>query len=294
MNNSILTQLSDNIKEIVALVGPRLAHIGGENIPFRTGIRLDDGLIVTTAMSAEDGDAIEVRFSDGTKGNAVVKAFDARRGIALLATDTKRELVGWESEQPFVGMLAVTVAFASGEGVESRLDLVRCAGEGYFQTDGSPYPGFSGSAVVSSTGKLLGMVESNAHGNHGNVLPYADLSAIVESLKTRGSTKRRVLGLRTHPVAEGLLVVEVMPGSASSKAEIRVGDILISLNASELKDPLSLIDTLQTSTGEVEITLDRGGNRISCKAVPEEKAETVTRGRAHSGCCGNQQFSIWT
>ncbi len=287
MNKSLLVQLSEDTRNIVNGAFARLVHIGGEGIPFRTGIRLDDGYVVSTALGAEDGDEVSVRSPDGTTVTATVRGFDARNGVVLLSTGGGKEVVGWEGEEAYAGMLALTVAFASPEGVESRLDIVRCAGKGYFQTDGLPFPGFSGSAVVSASGKLVGMVVTNAHGNRGNALPYADLVSIVETLKTRGSAKRRVLGLRTHPVTDGLLVVEVVTGSASDKAGLRVGDILTSLGSKKLSDPLSLIDALAQSDGDVVLSVNRGGSAMSVTATPAEKAETVSRARMKSGCCGD-------
>jgi S1-C subfamily serine protease len=277
MKENLLMQFSGIVSEIVRETIPRLVHIGGENIRFRTGVWFDDECIVTTAVSVVEGEKVPFLGNDGTQGEAIVKAFDSVTGIALLAPDTPKKITPWEGAKAELGSFAITVAFPSTEGPEVRLDTIRCVAEEYFQTDGASFPGFSGAVVISPDGKILGIVLVNASGNNGQMIPFDYLTELVNRLKTSGFRKKRFLGVRTQPVKEGLLIFEVLPGSVSESAGLRVGDLLLSLNGHALNEPLSLLNTLQESEGEVELSVNRGGNLMNVKVTPVEKIETVTR-----------------
>jgi serine protease Do len=286
MKQTLMMDLSENIESIVKEAVTRLVHIGGKGIPYRTGLVLGNGYIVSTAGSADEGETVQVLGPDGSMTDASVKGFDARTGLVLLHSEKFAKVAPCENEPPRLGMLAITVAFPSPEGAEARLDMVRCMGEDYFQTDGSAFPGFSGSVVASPSGKVLGMVLSNAPGNRGQAIPFSRLAGLAEKLKTGGSTKRRVLGLRTQPVKEGLLVAEVVSGSASEAAGVLVGDVLTTINGKNLEGPFSLTEALAQSSGEVELGITRGGKNQTIKVTPAERAETYSMHREQSGCCG--------
>ena len=288
---TILKQLSQNIRETAMAVSGRLVHIGGEDIPYRTGIRLDADTIITTALSAEEGEEVSVLLPDGAVQKTVVSAFDSKYDIVLLKAEEKADISEWEGADPELGMLAVTLAFASPAGIEARLDLIRLAEADYFQTDGQAYPGFSGAAVVDPDGKLAGIVNSNLDGNYGQAIPFSRLKEITAKLKAGGSRKKRSLGVRTQPAENGLLITEIISGSAAEKAGLLVGDILLKAAGQELNDIFSLLQALDDSEGETELAVSRGGKEITVKALPDQKAETVSRRhgrmayRGHHHCC---------
>jgi serine protease Do len=275
MKETILMEFSNDVEEIVGTASKNILHIGGDGIPYRTGIILDDGYIVSVASAAREGESISVFDYDRKRTDAVVKGFDGRTGIVVLQSKEKGAAsVTWEGETARVGMLAITLAFASEEGAEARLDMVRASGSDYFQTDGNPFPGFRGAPVLSPSGKLLGIVTSNIPGNGGIVLPFENLMKLVGRLKEHGSTSRRILGVRTEQVKDGLLVMEVIPESPSESAGIRVGDIILQLNNKPLGDPLSLHRELQSSSGDAELAISRGGQSIIIRVAPREEKET--------------------
>lgn len=284
MDNQLWLGLSDEMESLVKTASARLVHIGNEEIPYRTGYRLDEHYIVTPSSAASENEEIEVMTHEMKKIRAKVIGFDAIHGLALLKTEDAVTLPPLTTEDPRAGMLAMTVAFPSPAGVEARLDLIRYADADSFQTDGAPFPGFSGSAVFGPGGKILGLVTSNAKGNKGLAITYRKWLTWVERLKS-GSTKKRTLGIRTQPVEAGLLIVEVLKGSSAEKAGLLVGDLLKSIDGKVLDHPFAILRILDESTGEIGLDLLRGGKNVSLKLIPDETVETVVRRWKEESCC---------
>ena len=287
---SVLHDLSKEIKDIVSKALPRLVHIGGDGIHFRSGIWFDGSRIVTTALAAEEGETVSVTVSGGERIETKVKAYDSRSGITVLEPDKPAEMDIWKGETPILGEAAVTVAFPSPSGPEVRFDVVRITEDEYFQTDGPAFPGFSGAAVLSAGHELLGIVQNNEQGNYGTVLPYGLLKRIVEKLSSDGSTKRRTLGVKTKSVADGLLVVDVVKDSSAHKNGILVGDILRRVDGADLKDVFDLLKALDGGAGKAVIEILRGGKKQTLEVLPDEEPETAARQwggprRGYGHCC---------
>jgi S1-C subfamily serine protease len=286
MNEHMLDTLSRELENLVRKVTPFLMHIGGENVPYRTGIVWDKRRVLTTAVSAAEGEPVTAFGADGETISLTVRGFDGGTGLVLLKSETDLEAPGWEGEEPRVGALGVTAAFPSPAGPEARLEMARCVGDGYFQTDGSPFPGFSGAAVLGASGKLWGVIVSNTPGNRGLALPFAELEKLVGELERSGSRRRPVLGVRTQPVEDGLLVTEVAANSAAREAGLLVGDILRKLGETELKNPFALLSALERSEGRIALTISRGGKELTLEAEPHLETETTARRRGRGSWCG--------
>jgi S1-C subfamily serine protease len=285
MTSKLLIEFSAEVEALAGAAAPFLVHIGGDDIPFRTGLVWDEHHLVAPAVFARDGEEVTALGADGKDIPAVVQAFDHRNGLALLRTETALRAPGWSGEAPRLGALAVSVAYPSPAGAEARLDLVRCVGDGYFQTDGPAFPGFGGAAVIGPSGKLWGMVLVNAAGNRGYILPFETLKRTVEELATTGSRRRRVLGVRTQEAEGGVLVTEVAEDSAAREAGILVGDILVKMGDTALTTPYDLYAALEKGEKKYALTLTRGGESKTVAVEPRETQEGGGRWRA-SHCCG--------
>jgi S1-C subfamily serine protease len=286
MTTDVLKNISADLETLVGSVTPLLVHIGGEGITFRTGLVWDDHHVVTTAIFARDGEPVEALAADGKTITSVVQAFDAKAGIALLKTEAILPAHVWEGERPRLGALAISVAFPSPAGPEARLDMVRCVGEGYFQTDGAAYPGFGGAAVLGPSGQVWGMVTVNASGNRGSVLPFAALRKIVEELERSGSRRRLVLGVRTQTTEDGLLVTGVEPESAAREAGLVIGDILTSIGDRKLATPYDLLAALENGETKLDLSILRGGKAMTLAVTPRESEPGGAESWTGSPCCG--------
>lgn len=275
-------QISEELKAAVAAASPRLVHVGGSGIPGRTGLVWAQDLVVTLARQARSGESVPVVLADGSPAAATVQAWDPRTGLALLKVPGL-PAPGWTvAGAPPVGTLVLTVAFPSPQGPEARLDLVRYSGgpsewgpgvglEALFQTDGNPWPGFTGAAVVDSEGAFVGLVAENRSGNGGFVVPGPDLARLVEVLLKDGSPQRAWLGVSTRPGGgQGLSLVGVDEASPAWTAGWRSGDLLISLAGRPLQEPSDLVSVLAhlVPGTEVEARLLRQGEVFRWPVTP--------------------------
>jgi S1-C subfamily serine protease len=293
-----LAQISQELAELIETVAPRVMRVGGGNSRPRTGIRLGEGRIVSVAWHAVDDEEVPVAAADGSRWTARVSGFDPTSDLVLLqlpddaATPAAaRELGRTASAVPPVGSLAVAVAHPSGEGIEARLEMVRCLGGAfrlsggrrigaYLQTDGRAFPGFAGAGLFSPAGELVGITVPQGPGVDPVVVPAGDLVAITDALQTGSARIGSYLGVRTQParvpadVADaretGLLVVDVAANSPAKAGGIMVGDILLSGAGVPLESGYDLWDLLQSHPAdtELELKLVRAGSREFLRVTP--------------------------
>jgi S1-C subfamily serine protease len=140
------------------------------------------------------------------------------------------------------------------------------------QTDVVMYPGFSGGALISAGGRVLG-INTSAMRGISLTIPTDTVRRVVETLMTHGKMRRGYLGIGTQTAklssasaeragqAYGLLVVSVEPESPAEQGGVLIGDVLISFNGSPLQSPEDLIRALRSeSIGKtVPIQVVRGG-----------------------------------
>jgi len=266
-------ELSNELSAAVKNAAPSLVHIGGRGITGRTGILWRPGLLVTLAREARDGETVAVVWGDGRTENAVVKAWDSRTGLTILAVEGSQN-PGWKrSARPAVGSVVLTVAAASPAGVEARFDLIRYSGDdaewnrgvklsGLVQTDGNEWPGFRSAAVIDAEGHLVGLVAENRSGNDGFVVLASDVDERVQALEKGGSVRPARLGVSTRPAGgQGLLLHDVEKGSPAEAAGWARGDLLLQVAGQKLVSPQDLVNVLETLTPGTSVSakLVRGG-----------------------------------
>ncbi len=258
-------QLSEELKAATEKTAKNLVHIGGPEISGRTGLVWSEGFVLTLARQAQDGESVSVVLPGGKEVSATVHAWDSRTGLTVLKVPGVSDPKWVTASVPGVGSLVLTVAFASPQGSEARFDAVRFAGrntdwgkgvplEEFFQTDGNPWPGFSGAAVVDHEGRLVGFVAENKPGNGGFVVGAADLARLAEKLIAGGSPKRAWLGVSTRPAGgQGLVLLSVDSGSPAERAGWKGGDLLVSLAGAALKEPSDLVGVLAGLQPDLEV-----------------------------------------
>src|SRR5919205_919632 len=129
--------------------------------------------------------------------------------------------------------------------------------EGAIQTDASINPGNSGGPLLDSRGRMIGinsqiLSPSGASAGVGFAIPINIAKRIVPQLIENGAVRRPRLGVGTRavkdlkdqvrlPISDGLIVINVVPGSAAANAGIRglvqtedgdveLGDIITSVD----------------------------------------------------------------
>lgn len=234
-----------------------------------------NGLVVTNAHVIKGAEEIKIVLADGREYPAKLSLQDAASDVALLRVDAGRELLPYAEMKPSESLevgdlvLAIGNPFGVGQTVTSgivsglaRSSLNISDYNFFIQTDAAINPGNSGGPLVAMDGGVVGINTAIFSKSGGSVgIGFAIPSEMVESViaaeeggnpdqkKTvvrpwMGVTSQTVtaeiaesLGMK---VPRGTLISDLHKASPLAKAGVKVGDVLVSLNAHEIRDPAEM------------------------------------------------------
>lgn len=220
-----------------------------------------DGLIVTANHVVRHEDEIIVGLPGGDEVKATLVGRDPSTDLALLRVESAElQPASWMDESDLrVGALVLAVG-RPGANVEASLGVLSAVG-GAWRTGGGGkvshfikpdlimYPGFSGGALVSGDGGVVGLVSSALLRDSGVALPAPTVKPVVETLLAHGHMGRGYLGVGVQAVrlpaavAEelgqqaGLLITSVENDSPAEAGDLLVGDILVSFDGEPVRQP---------------------------------------------------------
>ena len=243
------------------LYGGRIQVPDNVSIGFGSGVVISpDGYIVTNNHVVDGASKIEVTFNDKHKREAVIIGKDPNTDIALIKVDAKglEYLTFGDSDKVRVGewVLAVGNPFnltstVTAGIVSAKARDINILGEGtiesFIQTDAAVNPGNSGGALVDINGNLIGInaaiaSRTGSYEGYSFAIPSNIAKKVVEDFLQYGSLQRAYLGLAVSEITEefaqekglkmlsGIYVSGVYDTGAGSKAGIKTGDIILSIN----------------------------------------------------------------
>jgi len=202
----------------------------------------------------------------------------------------------------------LAVGRPSPEGIEASLGTVSAINgpvhtqrgqlDQFYRSDTTPYPGFSGGALVDAEGRVVGVNTSGFGRGMSITIPAEIAWKVADELAKNGSIKRGYLGIRSQPVelntaaqtalkreqATGLLIVGMEPESPAEAGGVLVGDTLVGINGRSVADHDDLFAQL---SGEVvgkstAVEVLRGGQPQSLAVtIQERKPEAENEGHGH-------------
>jgi S1-C subfamily serine protease len=258
----------------------------------------NDGFLLTSAHVVEGADGAEAAFGDGTEVHADVIGRDALSDLAVLRARgaTPPALTLGDAARLRVGQLVVALGNPLGLAGSVTAGIVSALGRSLptragrvvdevIQTDAALNPGNSGGALTDSHGRVVGVNTAVAGVGVGLAVPINDTTRqIITTLMRHGRVRRAWLGVAGAeaplPPAlatklgrrSGMRVAQVIDGSPAARAGLRVGDILVAVDA----DPVVTTTALQRRMVEdaigqrLEITVWRNGALVDVVAVPRE------------------------
>ncbi|GIW70658.1 MAG: 2-alkenal reductase [Planctomycetota bacterium] len=272
-------------------------------IPQGTGsgfIWDEHGHIVTNYHVVERANEIIVRLDDETelrgrlvgaapdKDLAVIKVDAGLRALRPIALGTSEDLrVGqlvYAIGNPFGLDRSMTSGIVSALGREIESATGRVI-EGVIQTDAAINPGNSGGPLLDSAGRVIGVntaiySRTGQYAGIGFAVPVDTVRRVVPQLIARGRLVRPSLGVRVAPDhitrrlgLEGVLVLEVVPGSGAEAAGLRptrsvrgqlvLGDLIVAIGQHPVRRTDDLLNALELyQPGEsVTVTVLRGEER---------------------------------
>jgi len=222
------------------------------------------GYIVTNNHVVEEGKKISVKLPSGREYQAHLIGADKDTDVALLKVDGVKDLpivaLG-DDRRLRVGDWVVAVGNPFGLGGTVTAGIVssigRDIGQGsytdYIQIDAPINQGNSGGPTFDLSGRVVGMNTAIFSPSGGSVgigfaIPASTVRGIVDQLKDHGNVARGWLGVQIQnltpdmasslgvPTVKGAIVASVVEDSPAAKAGFKQGDVILSLNGSEVDD----------------------------------------------------------
>jgi serine protease Do len=262
---------------------------------------------------------VELPFAalGGDPGRSILKRRGRTVGAQIVAIDRETDIAVVKIEAKALPALAfgdsdelrpgqIVLAFGSPLGLDSTVTLGIVSAVArqltpddpmiYIQTDAPINPGNSGGALVDTEGRLVGistLIYSQSGGNEG--IGFAAPSNIVrnifEQIRRSGRVRRGEIGVSaqtiTTTLAEalrlsaeaGVIVADVEPGGAASRAGLQPGDVILALDGKAMENGRQFRINIYTRTIGQQVTLDvqRGERRLAIKVPVYERESATTR-----------------
>ncbi len=244
-----------------------------------------DGYILTANHVVAEADEVKVSIASNKKEyTAKVIGKDKATDIAVLKiqADNLPAVTLADSDLVEVGDVVLALGNPFGVGQTVTSGIVSALGrrglrdfggyQNFIQTDAAINPGNSGGALVDAEGRLVGIntaIISPSGGNNGIgfAVPINMARNILERLVSGGKVTRGYLGIIPQdidadlakqfklPDQNGALVGDVMPDTPAAKADLKSGDVILSVNGKTVSDAHDLQLTVSQLTPGTTITL---------------------------------------
>lgn len=254
-----------------------------------------DGYIVTNNHVVQDAERISVTLNDKRVLQAQLVGNDPATDLALIKIDATglKPISFGNSDSARVGqpVLAIGNPFNLTSTVTAGIISAKARNmgiidntqgespiESFIQTDAAVNPGNSGGALVDSKARLIGIVTAIASADgyytgYSFAIPSNLAQKVTNDLKKYGHVQRGYLGVNVYEMTaekakqmglsdvRGLLIGRIVPNAAADKAGLKRGDLLLSINYTEVNSFAEMMQELgRFAPGDhVRVTYYRDG-----------------------------------
>ena len=273
-----------------------LVTVYGRDRQAATGIVIGNGLVLASEHTLERDDNLQIETPDGRKLAAQLGGRDGSTDLAILKVADLNAPAATAAAAPRVGQLALAVGRPAPGGPMASLGIVSAVAgplrlgngralERYLRTDATPYPGFSGGALIDATGAVVGVMTTGLARGATIAVPFDLALRVAETLGKQGFVKRGYLGVVSQQVKlpsaqragltqeTGLLVVRVEEASPAEKGGMLMGDIIVSVEGATVADADDLLGALNGDRvgRAIAVGVVRGGTLASATVVVGER-----------------------
>lgn len=272
----------------------------------------DQGHIVTNYHVIDEAQDITVKFNNGDEYTAELIGGDEQTDLAVLKIepiDNMRVAVLGDSDKVEVGERAIAIGNPLGDELFGTVTQGIISGKNrtvkvddremtLLQTDAAINPGNSGGALINKYGEVIGInsvkIASSSSGSSseglGFAIPINEVKPIVTDIINYGYVKGRpLIGVTVQPISSeiayynnlpvdhGLYVMGVTAGGAAAEAGIQRGDIILSIDGTEVKTSTELnqIRDQHVAGDVVTLGIDRNGQSMSIEVTLGEDSSAL-------------------
>ncbi|MCU7856357.1 MAG: trypsin-like peptidase domain-containing protein, partial [Candidatus Thiodiazotropha sp. (ex Lucinoma borealis)] len=243
-----------------------------------------------------------VVLANGQSVSVSVVGSDAESDVAVLKIDSDSKLQAIpidDSSDQQVGDVVLAIGNPFGVGQTVTMGIISATGrshlgintfENFIQTDAAINPGNSGGALVNADGELIGIntaIFSKTGGSHGIgfAIPFDLAKGIMQQLISNGYVVRGWLGIQGQNVTdklaeafglhneEGILVTGVMEDGPASKAGLRPGDVITTINETSIDNSQQLMQLIASQPPGTQLTVGgwRGSDQVNFETISGER-----------------------
>ena len=279
-----------------------------------------DGYILTNHHVVDGAENIKVDLSDRRTFDAKVVGSDPPSDLAVLKINASNlpVLTLGDSDRARVGDVVLAIGNPLGldqtvtAGIVSAKGRATGVGDGNFedfiQTDAPINQGNSGGALINTNGELVGINSQILSTSGGSIgigfaIPSNMARGVMDQLIKTGKVRRGQLGVVVQTVTSdiaqsldmkdvrGVIVGQVVPGSAGERAGLKQGDVIVDLNGQPINDSNSLRNHVASTppNSDVTLTIVRDGREQQLKATlgefkaPAERSDETAGDGAGTG-----------
>jgi serine protease Do len=275
-----------------------------------------DGYIVTNNHVVDHAVKVEIIADSGATFDAKVIGTDAKSDLALIKVDghTDFPFVKLAEAPPKIGEWVVAMGNPFGLGGTVTAGIVSAQGrdigsspyDDYIQIDAPVNRGNSGGPTFNLKGEVIGVNTAIYSPTGGSVgiafdVPASTVASVIPQLQKSGEVSRGWLGVQiqqvTGEIAEslslktptGALIAEPQADGPAAKAGLKSGDVITSIDATEVKDPRDLARRIAALGPEktVRLGIIRDGQErtisVTLGQLPDEKVRRASSSEDRGG-----------
>jgi S1-C subfamily serine protease len=294
-----LQAYSQALTELIGRAGEHVVAVAAAAYRVSSGVVFRDGLVAVNNHALRREGKIPVTLPDGSETHAAIIGRDPSTDTALLQIDRGRVAAAIPEEPKALesGTLAVVVGRTLDAGLSASAGMLGAVGgprrtwrggnlSRFLRLDVNLYPSQAGAAVISPSGKLIGMATGAMSRHSALAIPVDTLDRIADELLKEGRIRHGYLGVGLQPVSIpehlrsksplvgeiGLMVLSVEPGGGAEEAGVQLGDILVAAAGKSIWDTDGLQDLLRSAVGTtLKLTLFRAGQLIEAEVPVAER-----------------------
>ena len=260
-----------------------------------------DGNILTNAHVVEGSTTVEVVLKDGRRLQGRVLGTDSVTDVAVIKIDANNlpTVSLGDSNNLQSGEWAIAIGNPLGLDNSVTVGIISATGRssndvgvpdkrvGFIQTDAAINPGNSGGPLLNQNGEVIGINTAIIDGAQGLgfAIPINNAQQIAQQLIKGGKAEHAYLGIAMQTLTpelkqelnrnlntnirllsdQGVLVMQVVPGSPADKSGLKPGDIIQKIDNQTISESENVQQIVQNKTvgSLLELEVNRNGQNLN-------------------------------